>query len=130
MVRDELLTWADLSSEWPEVESSRVVYDVVTLEGADALLQTVPLVIGMSDTIGDTAAIVFARSFYAALASAQSVATALEQAKMQMHGRDVLPLPPLGQLGSFCTMSSTRALASPKSIWVLSLKNSGFCTPA
>lgn len=90
MVRDELLTWADLSSEWPEVESSRVVYDVVTLEGADALLQTVPLVIGMSDTIGDTAAIVFARSFYAALASAQSVATALEQARMQMLATSML----------------------------------------
>ena len=28
------------------------------------------------------------------------------------------------------TMSLTRSLASPKSIWVLSLKNSGFCTPA
>ena len=27
-------------------------------------------------------------------------------------------------------MSSTRSLASPKSIAVLSLKNSGFCTPA
>ena len=27
-------------------------------------------------------------------------------------------------------MSSTRSLASPKSIWVFSLKNSGFCTPA
>jgi hypothetical protein len=27
-------------------------------------------------------------------------------------------------------MSSTRSFASPKSIWVLSLKNSGFCTPA
>ena len=27
-------------------------------------------------------------------------------------------------------MSSTRSLASPKSIWLFSLKNSGFCTPA
>ena len=27
-------------------------------------------------------------------------------------------------------MSSTRSLASPKSIWLLSRKNSGFCTPA
>ena len=31
---------------------------------------------------------------------------------------------------SACTMSSTRSLASPKSIRELSLKNSGFCTPA
>ena len=61
-----------------------------SIEGADALLQTVPLVIGMSDTIDDTAAIVFARSFYAALASAQSVATALEQAKVQMLAASML----------------------------------------
>ncbi|MDO7868182.1 CHAT domain-containing protein [Nocardioides jiangxiensis] len=55
-----------------------------SIAGADELLQTVPVVIGMSDTIDDTAAIVFARSFYAALASAQSVASAVEQAKVQM----------------------------------------------
>lgn len=55
-----------------------------SLDGADDLLKTVPAVIGMSDTIDDTAAVVFARSFYAALASAQSVATAVEQAKVQM----------------------------------------------
>jgi hypothetical protein len=55
-----------------------------SLEGADDLLQTVPAVIGMSDTIDDTAAVVFARAFYAALASAQSVAAAVEQAKVQM----------------------------------------------
>lgn len=55
-----------------------------SIEGADELLQTVPLVIGMSDTIDDTASIVFARAFYAALASAQSVASALEQAKVRM----------------------------------------------
>jgi hypothetical protein len=61
-----------------------------SIEGADALLQTVPLVIGMSNTIDDTAAIVFARSFYAALASAQSVATALEQAKLQMLAASML----------------------------------------
>jgi len=61
-----------------------------SIEGADDLLQTVPLVIGMSDTIDDTAAIVFARSFYAALASAQSVATALEQAKVQMLAASML----------------------------------------
>lgn len=61
-----------------------------SIEGAYALLQTVPLVIGMSDTIDDTAAIVFARSFYAAMASAQSVATALEQAKVQMLAASML----------------------------------------
>lgn len=57
-----------------------------SLDGADDLLKTVPAVIGMSDTIEDTAAVVFARSFYAALASAQSVATAVEQAKVRMLG--------------------------------------------
>lgn len=61
-----------------------------SLEGADDLLQTVPSVIGMSDTIDDTAAIVFARSFYAALASAQSVASAVEQAKVQMLSASML----------------------------------------
>lgn len=61
-----------------------------SIEGADDLLQTVPLVIGMSDTIDDTAAIVFARSFYAALASAQSVASAVEQAKIQMLATSML----------------------------------------
>jgi len=55
-----------------------------SLEGAEDLLQTVPLLIGMSGTIDDTAAIVFARSFYAALASAQSVTSAVEQAKVQL----------------------------------------------
>jgi hypothetical protein len=55
-----------------------------SLEGAEDLLKTVPAVIGMSNAIDDTAAVVFARSFYAALASAQSVATAVEQAKVQM----------------------------------------------
>jgi len=61
-----------------------------SLEGAGDLLQTVPVLIGMSDTIDDTAAIVFARSFYAALASAQSVASAVEQAKVQMVAASML----------------------------------------
>lgn len=38
----------------------------------------------MSNSIDDTAAVVFARSFYAAVASAQSVGSALEQAKVRM----------------------------------------------
>lgn len=55
-----------------------------SLEGAGDLLQTVPVVVGMSDLINDTAAIVFASAFYAAVASAQSIATSLEQAKVRM----------------------------------------------
>lgn len=61
-----------------------------SIDGADDLLQTVPLVIGMSDTIDDAAAVVFARSFYAALASAQSVVSAVEQAKVQMLAASML----------------------------------------
>jgi CHAT domain-containing protein len=55
-----------------------------SLDGANGLLRTAPVVIGMSDTIGDTAAIVFAAAFYAAIASAQSVASAVEQGKVKM----------------------------------------------
>ena len=54
------------------------------LAGADDLLRTVPVVIGMSDTIEDTSAIVFASAFYSGIASAQSVASLLEQAKVRM----------------------------------------------
>lgn len=39
-----------------------------SLDGADDLLQTVPAVIGMSDTITDLAAVTFAARFYAAVA--------------------------------------------------------------
>ena len=55
-----------------------------SLEGADDLLQTVPVVVAMSDSIGDTSAIVFATTFYSGIASAQSVSSALEQAKVRM----------------------------------------------
>lgn len=56
-----------------------------TLDGADLLLPAVPVVIAMADTIDDTAAIVFARRFYAAIASAQPVGIALAQAKAAMR---------------------------------------------
>lgn len=56
-----------------------------TLGGADLLLPAVPVVIAMSDTIADLAAGVFAGQFYAAIASAQSVGAALEQAKVAME---------------------------------------------
>lgn len=66
-----------------------------SLEGADDLLQTVPTVIGMSESITDLAAITFAARFYAAIASAQSVASAVEQAKaaMQMASLEDSQLP-------------------------------------
>lgn len=56
-----------------------------SLEGADDLLRTVPTVIGMSESITDLAAVTFAARFYAAIASAQSVATAVEQARTAMQ---------------------------------------------
>ncbi|MDV3135001.1 CHAT domain-containing protein [Mycobacterium sp. 29Ha] len=56
-----------------------------SLEGAHDLLQTVPTVIGMSESIADIAAVTFAAKFYAAIASAQSVGTAVEQAKVAMQ---------------------------------------------
>ncbi|WP_289017590.1 CHAT domain-containing protein [uncultured Ornithinimicrobium sp.] len=56
-----------------------------SLEGADDLLRTVPTVIGMSESITDLAAVTFAARFYAAIAAAQSVATAVEQARTAMQ---------------------------------------------
>lgn len=56
-----------------------------SLAGADHLLRTVPVVIGMSDSIDDSTAIVFAATFYSAIASAQSVAAALEQAQVAVE---------------------------------------------
>ncbi len=55
-----------------------------SLAGADPLLHTVPTIIAMSGSIYDASAVVFAARFYAAIASAQSVGTALEQAKVAM----------------------------------------------
>lgn len=56
-----------------------------SLAGADDLLRTVPVVIGMSDEINDASAVVFAARFYSGIASAQSVASSLEQAKAAME---------------------------------------------
>jgi hypothetical protein len=52
-----------------------------TLHGADLALPAVPVVIAMADT----AAIVFARRFYAAIASVQPVGIALAQAQAAMR---------------------------------------------
>jgi hypothetical protein len=66
-----------------------------TLAGSSLLLPAVPVVIAMADSIDDTAAIVFARRFYAAIASAQPVGVALEQARaaMQLATPDDADLP-------------------------------------
>lgn len=55
-----------------------------SLAGVEVVLPVVPLVVGMSDSILDETAIVFASGFYAALASAQSVQAAVSQAKARM----------------------------------------------
>ena len=59
-------------------EPSRLVVlnACASLEGADDLLRTVPTVMGMSES-----SVTFAAQFYAAIAPAQSVATAVEQAR-------------------------------------------------
>jgi hypothetical protein len=56
-----------------------------TLDGAEVILPTVPVVIAMSDAVLDVAAILFAQQFYAALASGQSVGSALKQAKVKIE---------------------------------------------
>ncbi|MDP9630306.1 UNVERIFIED_ORG: CHAT domain-containing protein [Ensifer adhaerens] len=56
-----------------------------TLDGAEMILPAVPVVVAMSEPIGDLAATVFATQFYAAIASAQSVGSALRQAKVKMR---------------------------------------------
>lgn len=68
-----------------------------TLAGVELLLPAIPVVIAMADTIDDTAAIVFARRFYAAIASAQPVGIALAQARaaMQITTPDDADLPQL-----------------------------------
>lgn len=56
-----------------------------TLEGAETILPAVPVIIAMSDSVLDTAAILFAAQFYAAIASGQSVGSALKQGKVKVR---------------------------------------------
>lgn len=56
-----------------------------TLEGASVILPAVPVVIAMSDAVLDIAAILFAQQFYAAIASGQSVGSAMKQARVQIE---------------------------------------------
>ena len=55
-----------------------------TLTDADLILPAVPAVVAMSDSIGDAAAVIFASHFYRGIASAQSVGSALRQARFAM----------------------------------------------
>lgn len=56
-----------------------------SLAGVEDLLPVVPVVVAMADTIDDVAAIVFARHFYASIASAQSIASSLAAGKAMMR---------------------------------------------
>jgi hypothetical protein len=55
-----------------------------TLDGADQLLDTSPVVIAMATEISDLAAATFAARFYAAIASSQPVQAALEQGSVAL----------------------------------------------
>ena len=52
-----------------------------TIAGAEPLLEAVPVVIAMSDSVGDMSAGLFATHFYAAIGGAQSIGHAVEQAR-------------------------------------------------
>lgn len=56
-----------------------------TLEGASVILPAVPVVVAMSDAVLDSAAILFSQQFYAAIASGQSIGSALRQAKVKIE---------------------------------------------
>ena len=52
-----------------------------TLPGVERLLEVVPVVIATNDTIGDASSAIFAVTFYAAIAAAQSINHAVDQAR-------------------------------------------------
>lgn len=56
-----------------------------TLDAADVLLDAAPVVVGMADTITDLAAATFAATFYRAIASAQPIRAALDQAALAVE---------------------------------------------
>jgi hypothetical protein len=56
-----------------------------SIQDAESLLEVVDVVIGMTTTIDDSSAIIFAKRFYAGLASGQSISNAMEQAKAAMQ---------------------------------------------
>ena len=56
-----------------------------TLDGSELMLEVVPVIVAMADSVGDMAAGVFATQFYAGIASAQSVGAAIRQAKAIME---------------------------------------------
>lgn len=56
-----------------------------TIEASQHLIGTVPVTILMSDSISDTAAIIFAQQFYSALSNGQSVQSSFDQASLTVE---------------------------------------------
>jgi len=58
-----------------------------TVDGADRFLDTIPVVIAMSDTIEDDAACEFSRRFYQSLSAGATIANSLTQAKLVLESK-------------------------------------------
>lgn len=71
------------ASRWPP--GLLVLSSCGSLKGARTVLPAVPVIIGLSESMLDTAAIVFSQHFYAAIASAQSVGAAFRQSKAKIE---------------------------------------------
>jgi hypothetical protein len=56
-----------------------------TLDGAEVLLESVPVIVAMATDITDLAASLFAAKFYAAIASAQPIGAALRQGSVALE---------------------------------------------
>ena len=52
-----------------------------TIEGADYMLAAAPVVIAMTDTVGDASAAIFAAQFYGGIGAAQTIGSAMDQAR-------------------------------------------------
>lgn len=83
----EVLTRALAATATPPV--LLVLNGCDTLDGAEVLLNATPVVVAMATDVTDLAAVAFATRFYAAIASAQPVRAALDQAAV---GLDLLGL--------------------------------------
>lgn len=70
-----------------------------TIAGATPLLEAVAVVVAMADTVGDMSAGLFATRFYAAIAAAQSIGHAVDQARAMV----AIALPDEPDLVEVCT---------------------------
>ena len=101
--------------------SQKTSIDCVVLNGcysqaqAEAIVEHVPYVVGMNDSVGDRAAIEFAVGFYDALGSGSSVEFAFESGKvaMELHSTGDVDVPVLLK-GSPLTITESKVLAEPK----------------